>query len=1696
MSLRTALSLLFISVVVSFALISSATPRTAGRDFRPQGKVSQPRAAQVPANQANGAAFVAEGADANAAVKSRPDAEVLTGGAAAIMAANNFRLLQPWEYAVANIRTDDDATDVTNAVVQLADGQQHSFTQTVGSTTTILENRPGVATFVREGDGVAVHGRAPDDPNDKIDSRLLNSATLNSPETQVIIRFKMSFQRFYDHANRSASVRSQKRREFNDARRRVAAVINGRGRIKRDLLIVNSVAATIKPSVLEQLAKDETVVRIEPDITAHIALDSSVDEIHARETWQLSDGNNNPLTGVGRRIAIIDTGVDYTHTDLGGCLGPNCKVIGGWNFLAGNSNPMDDNGHGTHVAATAAGNGLLKGVAPDAKILAYKVCNSSGGCASSDIIEAIEYATDPDRDGDLSDHVDVASMSIGGAGGNPDDSMSLAVDNATFAGVLSTIAAGNTGPNLSTINSPGTARSAVTVAAACKPDQIGVDGRCNGPIASFSSRGPLVWNDEDIHKPDVTAPGVNICAARWGSAFAGSPTCFDNQHIRISGTSMATPHVAGAAALVRQAFPGYSPEQVKQLLKNSARDLNTSVNDQGAGMINLQTAIPGSNKVSSQPGLWEVYTDPSVQVTRFDEFFMVTPTDPTIETLEVSFNLAVPGISVVFDKTTLNVAGQSSDGVFATMFVDNDLARTGNYTGSIVLKEGGQTKGIIPVTVHVAATVRISPSPIVDYGADNPSLASWTSETRTLTITNFRTDISQTLNISSSAFPAGISFQSPSSVTIPPEGVVTIDTNFVVDNTAVPNGSYSGTMRVANATVDASVTTKFAKFFVLTINDPQGSDILNTTAFLHNRSDMQMIFNVTSNQTSVYLDTAGPYDLVLYYLPRTDASGTHEYVVFKEGISLSGGSATVTASRSDAAFQTKMIGTDPAGASTGPLGIKDTFDNYLPAGLGVLRLTGATDYTTNYYSAVSTSYRHHEIYDGRRQAAPVLDFYYGGFVGLSANRTYTNTPADFKSVQIKTDLNRDTGSALPLVFSCPPGSNTCIANWNANFTLQLPITQTINSLLPAAASHYQVSDTLRTGCPSGGACANVFQSPYFDLASHTRKAFYFDAASFPTWDNGVAYNGLGPSLWMAKFANGSTGVRLLPYYGTRPAAFLRQDFAFQDYDAVPYELSSNGSVVASGALPTFLATSSWPTLPFIGTATPGSYQFKISSFPYFNRGISLGAQVVATFNTTLSDPNPPSLTQMKYTTAGQRSDQHDSSTTNQLYFEMDAVGGSLSQVAASFSNDLNGVFTPLTLSASGGGYTANVPAVPFTKLALRLTGVDNSNNKLEYTFELTAINPLADTQSPTTSIDSPANGQPVNGTVAVAVSAQDNIGVTRVELYQDGNLIGTDTAAPYTFSWNTDPVSAGSHTLFSKAYDGAGNVGSSNPVTVNVTHDIVPPTTSITSPTGGQTVSGVFTVQASAQDNVGVSRTELYQDGVLIGTDTVAPYTFSWNTDPISEGSHTLFSKAYDGAGNVGTSANVNVTVKHDIVPPSVSLTQPAAGAILAGTVTIAATASDDKGVARVEFYKNNILLGTDTTAPYSVQWNTTAETPGSHTLTARAVDTSDNSTTSAPRSVTVRDAVAPTVSITSPANGSTVTRRSTVTITAAASDNIGVTRVEFRVNGALTCTDTATPFNCAWQVPNTKATHSLQASAFDAAGNTTTSTTVTVTSK
>ncbi len=185
-----------------------------------------------------------------------------------------------------------------------------------------------------------------------------------------------------------------------------------------------------------------------------------------------------------------------------------------------------------------------------------------------------------------------------------------------------------------------------------------------------------------------------------------------------------------------------------------------------------------------------------------------------------------------------------------------------------------------------------------------------------------------------------------------------------------------------------------------------------------------------------------------------------------------------------------------------------------------------------------------------------------------------------------------------------------------------------------------------------------------------------------------------------------------------------------------------------------------------------------------------------------------------------------------------------------------------------------------------------------------------------------------------------------------------------------------------------------------------------------------------------------------------------------------------------------------DTIVPAVAITSPANGASISGTVPVSADASDNAGVARVEFYRDNaVSLGTDTFAPYSVDWDSSGS-PGAHTIYATAYDTSANAGTSTTITVSVLDVVPPSVTLTNPTNGGTVSGNTTVTISATASDTVGVTRVDFYVNNAVRCSDTTAAYSCKWRVPKKAGgTYTLQARAYDAAGNSATSV-VTVTSR
>ncbi|ATL30098.1 hypothetical protein KY5_5080 [Streptomyces formicae] len=303
------------------------------------------------------------------------------------------------------------------------------------------------------------------------------------------------------------------------------------------------------------------------DGTRKASLDKSVKQIGADKAWAAG------YDGKGVKIAVLDTGVDATHPDL------KDQVVGEKNFST-SPDAKDRFGHGTHVASIAAGTGAksggkFKGVAPGAKLLNGKVLSDDGYGEDSEIIAGMEWAA--------AEKADVVNLSLGGGDTPGVDPLEATVNKLSAdKGILFAIAAGNDGAPGS-VGSPGSADAALTVGA--------VDD--NDKLADFSSQGPRVG--DGAIKPDVTAPGVDITAAAApGSVIEKEVGQKPEGYLTISGTSMATPHVAGAAAILKQQHPDWKYAELKGALTGSTKPGKYTPFQQGSGRIAVDKAIKQS----------------------------------------------------------------------------------------------------------------------------------------------------------------------------------------------------------------------------------------------------------------------------------------------------------------------------------------------------------------------------------------------------------------------------------------------------------------------------------------------------------------------------------------------------------------------------------------------------------------------------------------------------------------------------------------------------------------------------------------------------------------------------------------------------------------------------------------------------------------------------------------------------------------------------------------------------------------------------------------------------------------------------------------------------------------------------------------------------------------------------------------------
>lgn len=338
---------------------------------------------------------------------------------------------------------------------------------------------------------------------------------------------------------------------------------------KRD---AGQVWATIQGGVAGATALAPGITKVWLDGQRRLDLDQSVPQIGAPAAWQAG------LTGAGVTAAVLDSGIDLTHPDFAG------RVVEVRNFTEA-PDGNDTVGHGTHVAsilagAGAASGGTYRGVAPDARLLVGKVCPTRQ-CPESAILAGMEWAAQQGAT--------VVNLSLSGPDSPGVDPVEAAVDRLTAqTGALFVASSGNNGSS-QPVGSPASADAALAVGAVDRQDFL----------AEFSSRGPRVG--DTAVKPDLTAPGVGIAAARAADGTIGDPV--DADYTRLDGTSMAAPHVAGAAALLAQQHPDWTAVELKAALMGSARPNPAhTVFEQGAGRVDVAGAIQQS-VLASPPSL-------------------------------------------------------------------------------------------------------------------------------------------------------------------------------------------------------------------------------------------------------------------------------------------------------------------------------------------------------------------------------------------------------------------------------------------------------------------------------------------------------------------------------------------------------------------------------------------------------------------------------------------------------------------------------------------------------------------------------------------------------------------------------------------------------------------------------------------------------------------------------------------------------------------------------------------------------------------------------------------------------------------------------------------------------------------------------------------------------------------------------------
>lgn len=350
--------------------------------------------------------------------------------------------------------------------------------------------------------------------------------------------------------------------------------------IKYKLPIINSLVIEIEECNLNKLKKLKFIKQVYENTNITMQMNTARNVVNAHIVQEKG------YTGKGIGVAILDTGIspvnDFTK--------PINRIVAFKDFVNNKSKPYDDNGHGTHVAGITGGNGInsngkYKGIAPDCNLIAVKVLDEAGQGNAGDVLAGLQWVLDNKE----KYNIKILNLSIGTNNTSVKDPLVKAVEKAWDMGIVVTIAAGNNGPGKSTISSPAISKKVITIGASDDHQSAKVWGNT---LINFSGRGPTL---ECIVKPNVIAPGVNIISCLANDIDISKQDknieIIDKNYLSLSGTSMSTPIVTGAIALLFQKYNNLEPNDVKLMLKKCCTSLNLPKNQQGWGLIDINKLL-------------------------------------------------------------------------------------------------------------------------------------------------------------------------------------------------------------------------------------------------------------------------------------------------------------------------------------------------------------------------------------------------------------------------------------------------------------------------------------------------------------------------------------------------------------------------------------------------------------------------------------------------------------------------------------------------------------------------------------------------------------------------------------------------------------------------------------------------------------------------------------------------------------------------------------------------------------------------------------------------------------------------------------------------------------------------------------------------------------------------------------------------